>query len=306
MACNNPIPAFRCQDNSVVLGTASHIKMPIIRAFHVPCGVCQGCRLERSRQWAVRCIHEASLYDRNCFITLTYNDDNIPDCEELKYKHFQLFMRKLRRLTGKKVRFYMAGEYGSANERPHYHACLFGHDFDDKKVFKKTKAGSIIYTSKILDSLWSLGRGKNKRNLGFATCGDVTFDSAAYVARYIMKKQLGRGFDLEYIDKETGEVHKKEKEFNRMSLKPGIGYEWYKKFKSDVFPHDICVVRGRECKPPKYYFAKLKKSDSKEYDRICGIRERRANRNRLDNTKERLAVKEEVLIARQKFYKREI
>lgn len=251
-------------------------------------------------------MHEASMYDKNCFITLTYNDENIPDREELKYKHFQQFIRKLRKETSQKIRFYMCGEYGSLGERPHYHACLFGYDFNDKIEFKKTKSGSIIYTSKTLENLWSVGRGKKKKSLGFSTVGQVTFESAAYVARYIMKKRLGRGYDLEYIDKETGEVSEKQKEFSRMSLKPGIGFEWYKKYKRDVFPHDICIVRGRECKPPKYYFGKLKETDPDEYDTICGIRERRAHRNRSDNTKERLIAKEKVLIAKQNLFQREI
>lgn len=306
MACNNPIPAFRLLDNSIVLGTAAHITTPISRAFHVPCGVCTGCRLERSRQWAVRCLHEASLHEKNCFITLTYNDEHLPDCEELNYKHFQSFMRRLRKRRCQKVRFYMCGEYGTEKGRPHYHACLFNYDFDDKKFFKKTKTGSILYTSETLDNLWSVGRGKNKKQLGFATVGEVNFESAAYVARYIMKKQLGRGYNREFIDKETGEVIPIEKEFTKMSLKPGIGLEWFEKFKGDVFPHDICVVRGRECKPPKYYFGKLKECDPDMYEDICYIREKRASRNRLDNTKERLAVKENVLKAKLNQFRRDL
>ncbi|MEO5355656.1 MAG: hypothetical protein H7835_21005, partial [Magnetococcus sp. XQGC-1] len=89
-------------------------------------GQCVGCRLERSRQWAIRVMHEASQHEHNCFITLTYNDDNLPANGSLNYRHFQNFMKRLRKYYVEfTVRFYMCGEYGENFARPHYHACIF-------------------------------------------------------------------------------------------------------------------------------------------------------------------------------------
>ena len=118
----------------------------------VPCGQCIGCRLERSRQWAIRCVHEASLYDDNCFITLTYTDENLPcrgnrDCDKCDHfkekrcdglerglckRDFQLFLKRLRKMFGKGVRYHHCGEYGEQLGRPHHHACLFNFNFPDR------------------------------------------------------------------------------------------------------------------------------------------------------------------------------
>lgn len=304
MPCNYPITAYRLSSGEIVFDTKAGYD--IIRYLQVPCGVCVGCKLERARQWAVRCMHEASLYEQNCFITLTYNDAHLPDNNDLNYEHFQLFMKRLRkRFTGRKIRFFMCGEYGENLGRPHFHACLFNLDFDDRIYFKTSPSGSKIYTSETLQSLWSDQRGDN---IGYASVGDVNFSSAGYVARYLTKKQFGHGSDHEYdtIDKETGEVLGRQKEFNRMSLKPGIGTGFYHKFKSDIFPHDICVVNGVATKPPKFYFKKLKEDDGITYDEICYQRESRAMAKREDNTLERLEVKEKVLTAKLKLLKREL
>lgn len=241
MACNYPIKAFKDRDGAIIF---DETKGDVVQWLHLPCGVCEGCRLERSRQWAIRCMHEASLQERNCFITLTYNDEHLTEYNDLCYKDFQLFMKRLRkRFTGQKIRFFMCGEYGEIGARPHFHACIFGIDFNDRVYFKVSKSGSKIYTSKTLDNLWT-DRGGD--SIGFATVGDVNFNSAGYVARYIMKKRLGRNSDKFYeeINLETGEVFKRTKEFNKMSLKPGIGAGFYEKWLSDIFPSDYCVVNG--------------------------------------------------------------
>ena len=140
----------------------------------VPCGRCIGCRLDRSLSWAVRCIHEASLYDENCFITLTFDDKHLGD-GSLHVSDFQKFMKRFRQFVSPRIiRFFHCGEYGAKFSRPHHHACIFNYDFPDKKPF-----GKDIYTSEILQSLWPFG---------FSTVGRVTMQSAAYVARYVLKK----------------------------------------------------------------------------------------------------------------------
>ena len=96
----------------------------------VPCGRCMGCRLEKSRQWAVRCVHEAKFYEDNCFVTLTYAPEHLPKDGSLNRKHVQDFIKRLRRrLDDRKIRVFYCGEYGDKLRRPHYHLCLFNCDF---------------------------------------------------------------------------------------------------------------------------------------------------------------------------------
>lgn len=199
------------------------------------CGSCIGCRIEKARQWAVRCVHEASLYSKNCFVTLTYDDRFIPDGGSLDPRHFVLFMKKLRNRYGPKIRFFQAGEYGEQLARPHHHALLFNFDFPDKELFKETPSGRL-YRSPSLEELW--GRG-------FCSIGDVTFQSASYVARYILKKITGEQASGHYGDKRP--------EYTTMSRRPGIGREWFEMWKDDVFPRDFVVSDGKPLKVPDYY-----------------------------------------------------
>jgi hypothetical protein len=193
----------------------------------------------------------------------------------------------------------MAGEYGENFGRPHWHACIFGLDFDDKKLWKRTSANSLLYRSADLELLWPFG---------YSSIGDVTFESAAYVARYIMKKVTGKNAAEHYqeIDPDTGEITNRTPEFTKMSLKPGIGYEWYKQYTSDVYPHDYVVVRGKKVKPPKYYDKKYKIDNPYEFDELLYIREKSAKLRYEDNTLERLAVKEQVTKAKLQKLKRNL
>ena len=295
MPCYHPLSAFKTAAGEVVFYESA--RHDIIRNLTLPCGQCVGCRLERSRQWAVRCMHEASLYEKNCFITLTYNDENLPEDGSLHYDHFQKFMKRLRKAVGGRVRFYMAGEYGEQLGRPHFHACLFNYDFDDKVFFKRTGSGSLLYRSDKLESLWPFG---------YSSIGDVNFQSAAYVARYIMKKVNGKNQDEHYerVNELTGEITVRRPEFTKMSLKPGIGFDWYTKWKDDVYPHDYVVVNGKKVRPPRFYDKKFKVEHPEDFEVIEFQRESRARQRYEDNTDERLAVKEKVAKARLRQLKR--
>jgi len=298
MPCYHPLSAFQCADGSIVFYESK--RHDTVKSLSLPCGQCVGCRLERSRQWAIRCMHEAQMHTQNCFITLTYDDAHLPSDRSLHYRDFQLFIKRLRkRYPGRRIRYYMAGEYGENFGRPHWHACIFGLDFDDKKLWKRTSANSVLYRSADLELLWPFG---------YSSIGDVTFESAAYVARYIMKKVTGKNAKEHYqeIDPDTGEITNRTPEFTKMSLKPGIGYEWYKQYTSDVYPHDYVIVRGKKVKPPKYYDKKFKIDNPYEFDELLYIREKSAKLNYADNTLERLAVKEQVTKAKLQKLKRNL
>lgn len=225
----------------------------------VPCGRCIGCRLERARQWAVRCWQEAQQHEENSFLTLTLNDDSLVWGEHrptLDPNHLTLFWKRLRKAVRKKygikrLQYFACGEYGGITNRPHYHACVFGLDFPDKTLHS-TKGGNRLYRSDFLDSVWGHGH---------CLIGAVTFESAAYVARYIVDKKLGNSAKY-YTDESI------EPEFVRMSRRPAIGLSHFDKYKSDIYPHDYCIVNSVKSKPPRYYDNLLKKSDINTYEKI--------------------------------------
>jgi len=304
MSCVKPLKAYQCFDKSIVFDEVR--KHDIVRSLNLPCGQCIGCRLERSRQWAMRCMHEAQMHENNCFITLTYDDEHLPKDKSLHYGDFQRFLKRFRKSIGKsKIRYYMAGEYGEKYGRPHWHACIFGYDFPDKKFFKRTASRSIIYTSEQLQKLWPFGH---------SSVGEVTFESAAYVARYIMQKQqsdrlnpkTGKPYNAiyDYVDLDSGEIVKRVPEFNKMSLKPGIGHEWFKKYQSDVYPHDYVIVRGKKMKPPKAYDKLYKSNNSYEYDELLYKRETNAKLNPDNYDPQRLDAKRQILESRLSLLKR--
>lgn len=246
----------------------------------------------------MRCLHESKLHAENSFLTLTYDDANLPATGSLNYRDYQLFMKRLIKHAGpNRVRFYMCGEYGDETFRPHYHACIFGYGFPDKKLLKTTGAGSRIYTSEILARLWPHG---------LSSIGDVTFDSAAYVARYCMKKITGQQAKSYYerIDQTTGEIIDLKPEFNKMSLKPGIGALWYNKYKRDIYPHDYAVINGKEVKPPKYYDKLFERENPQDAEYVFFLRELGGRARYTDNTEERLAVKQAVAQAGLNIFKR--
>lgn len=318
MPCYHPLKAFRSlvkNDNGnypvVFKGSiATH------ETVTLPCGQCVGCRLDRSRQWAVRCMHEARCWQRNCFITLTYADQFLPKNGSLVYDDFQKFMKRLRfSFKGhqalpdgtRPIRFYMAGEYGENFGRPHFHACIFNFDFEDKAPWERTTSGELIYRSKALEELWPFG---------YSSVGEVTFKSAAYVARYIMKKITGRGSAAHYyVDHdEDGVISSRTPEFNKMSLKPGIGAFWFDKYSSDVFPRDSVIINGKAVKPPRYYdklFDRLLRSGASVFDHyeIDEMMHRRWERAQIfldENSPERLAAREKVELARLSRLKRKL
>ncbi|UIB81453.1 replication initiator protein [Flyfo microvirus Tbat2_130] len=298
MPCYSPLTAYQGGNGEVVF--SEHKCKDVRRTLQLPCGQCHGCRLERSRQWAVRCMHEASMHENNSFITCTYSDEHLPKGGTLKYDDFQRFLKRLRHHYGE-FRYYMCGEYGETTWRPHYHACIFGLDFDDKKYHTQNANGDKIYISRRLDEIWGMGQ---------CTTAGVSFQSAAYVARYCMQKRTGKEAEPHYRRyNEYGKSYYLEPEFNEMSRRPGIGTGFFKKYLTDMYNDqgkDYVIVNGKETKPPKYYDRLLKRESPEIWQAITETREWEAYQRRDDNTPERLKVKEQVSQAATKQLKREL
>jgi len=203
-------------------------------AFKIPCGTCIGCSLDKARQWSIRCVHEAMFHEQSCFITLTYRNEDLPQDGSVKPRPFQLFMKRLRKRTGRKIRYFHCGEYGPKFSRPHYHAIIFGYSFPDRELFKEQPFK--WYRSQELEELWPHG---------FSTVCDLTEASASYVARYTLKKVYGKQAKQHYGSKHP--------EYVTMSRMPGIGHSWYQAFKTDIYPHGVYERGGFKQAPPKYY-----------------------------------------------------
>lgn len=298
MPCYHPLSAWRLPGGGPLFFGSKEPDY-LAQRIKIPCGQCVGCRLERSRQWAMRCIHEASLHEDNCFITLTYSDDRLPEGGTLVKKHFQDFMKRFRfRVDPVKLRFFHCGEYGEKYRRPHYHALIFGYDFPDKVFKRKTGQGHRVYTSELLSNDWSHG---------LCEIGAVTFESAAYCARYIMGKVTG---DLaqsyyEVVDGD-GVVTDLLPEYVTMSRRPGIGRGWFDKFPTDVFPKDYIIVNGVKCRPPRFYDTVLKAVNEFQFLELKERRELRSLRHSENNSPDRLKVREEIALRKLKRLTRDV
>ena len=280
MPCYHPIPAWYGKGKTVN-GKVEIVFSPVDgvnerRRLEIPCGGCVGCKLERARQWAMRCVHESKLWSDNCFVTLTYRDDAVPKDGSLRPRDFVLFMKRLRKRVGAGVRFFQCGEYGDVTKRPHHHVLLFNFRPNDLVFCKVSKGGDRLYTSRVLEELWGYG---------FCWIGNVTFQSAGYIARYTLKKLTG----LAAVSYYNGRVP----EYLTMSRRPGIGHDWAIRYLSDFYCRDSVIVGGSPSKPPKYYDSLCEKREPEVLRRVKRLR-REAAAESPDNSGARLIVREAV------------
>jgi hypothetical protein len=267
----------------------------------VPCGKCLSCKLSYAKEWALRIYHENSLCTASCFLTLTYNDDHLPSDRSVHRSEVVNFIKRLRKkISPIKIKTFYCGEYGSERGRPHYHIILLGYDFPDKEYLRTSQSGNVLWESKILDSLWT--DSKTKKSKGFANIGEVTFESAGYIARYCLKKTKDKK-DYVFVDgydEETGEItkmHNLNPEFIGMSQ--GIGKNWHELFKEDT-DKDYLETNGFKHKIPRYYDKLREKADPDSLAAIKEERERKAKENASDNTTRRRLAKNEVKKAQNK------
>lgn len=298
MPCYGPLtgyyPKIGSSDRRLVFKKSdSETGIPI----RLPCGKCTGCRLEQSRQWAVRCMHEKRLHNAAAFLTLTFDEHNLPRLTSdlgylptLDLAIYQNFLKKLRnRYAGPGLRFFGCGEYGSQTQRPHYHLLLLNSDFNDRKLIK-SGTDYNLYASPLLSSLWSLGH---------ASLGNVDWHSACYVARYCTKKnQNGKTVT-------DGRLP----EFVTMSRRPGLGAGYFDKYKDEILSHDTIIVNGVPAAAPRFYDNRLAQMtdliETRESHLLSKLEQIKFNRRRKitwqqrrDNGTTRLRVREVVQLAK--------
>jgi len=217
------------------------------------CGQCIECRLAYSREWAIRITHEQQMHKVSCMLNLTYNDDWLPEHGQLFKDDLQRFFKRLRK-AGFKFRYVASGEYGDLSRRPHFHIALFGVDFSNDRSRFGSSNGDHTFTSATVTKLWPRGNH---------LIGSLNFESAAYIARYILKKIKGlQKPDPLYVDDATGEVVLPNPEFLIMSK--GIGRSWFRDFfMTDVFPHaSVITAQGTKAPVPRFYKTLLKEVGS--------------------------------------------
>lgn len=234
----------------------------------IPCGKCIGCRLDYSREWAIRLQHEQITSHSSCWITLTYDDDHLPVSDlsphpSLSKSDWTTFTKSLRN-RGYKFKCYAAGEYGDRFGRPHFHACMFNLDFPDRRFKYTTDTGYEVHSSQILTDIW----GK-----GFADVSDLSYDNAAYTARYTLKKIYGEAATDHYRRWDAyGNQYWIEPEFSIMSrggrTGRGIGYDFYQQYGDRIRFYDSVAIDGHEFPVPRYYDKLTEQEYPAEYERI--------------------------------------
>lgn len=296
MACYQPITVNVARKKALP-GTPEYASRshPVL----VPCGHCLGCRADQARQWAVRIMHESQTRPPAYFATLTYAPENLPENGSLVPDHTRDAFKRLRRRVGRRVSYYLCGEYGETTNRPHYHAVLFGAGLLDRTLID-TRHGAPVWKSELLEDTW---------RHGLTEITPLTYGAAAYVAGYVRKKVRKQDHPEYYdrVDPLTGEIVQVEQEFARMSRRPALGREWIERYWTDVYPRDFVVVNGFPMKPPRYYDKYMELPDQKG-----GSEERRevfelVKLKRLENLEEvaddKLIMKRKVHEAKTKLFK---
>lgn len=293
MTCYRPLVAFKPLDG----GPVSFSEKKNSREVQLSCGQCIGCRIKKREDWAIRCYCESKLYRQNSFLTLTYDDEHLPSDGFLNYEHFQLFMKRLRKRLGK-LRFFMCGEYGENTDRPHYHALLFGFRPDDLVRANSVYSADPVHDSPAIRQIWGKGN---------ISIGEVTYASARYCAVYATKKITGdRAKDhYAWLNYATGEITYREPEFARMSLRPGIGADWLKRFYPDLYLSGAAsvVIDGQRRSIPRYFHQSMQEIAPLVLEDHQYAMYQEAIKNSENNSAGRLEVREKVMLAKQAKYK---
>lgn len=298
--------------------------------LELPCGRCMQCRIAQAQDWATRCTHEASMHrhpdgtTNGCMITLTFENAGL-ELRELRYgthpstlcvADWQLFAKRMRqhflrkqraeekqkgmeRQPLKPIKFFHVGEYGEKYKRPHYHALLFGQDFQEDATWGKDKNGNDYFLSPTLAKLWPYGNTEGR---------PLVQETISYVCRYVTKKLNGpmRNAALERLDPDTGEIIQVAPEYATMSrggrTGEGIGATWFDRYRDDVFPDNFVVMKGKKTRVPRYYTKRLKQQDPEMAEAVADLSSKSAARRVKESLPERRLVKEKIAISKSKLY----
>lgn len=241
-------------------------------AFLMKCGKCLSCKSGYAGSWATRLYLESLSYVQSCCITLTYNDDNLPEFGNINLDHVSNFIRVLRQWYNRKgcpidIKYFAGAEYGSELGRPHYHVIVYGYYPEDAYYWRRKKVVRY-FRSPTFERLWKKG------NVEFA---EVSPAACSYVANYCLKKLKGaEGADYYHengnVDESTGEWIDKIPEHCRMSK--GIGKSFYDEFKHQIYPADFVVVSGKKRPVPRYFDKLLQEDDPLLYESVKARRVR--------------------------------
>lgn len=201
----------------------------------LPCGKCHICISKRAIDWATRVRHEISQHNENCFLTLTYNNENL--CSQFTVKsHFQKFMKRLRKKLDNKIKYMVSYEYGTKTFRPHMHAIIFGYTPANQVLERTTESGSKLYVSEEISKLW---------DKGYHSIGEANEKTAYYIASYALK-----GKEREIMHPDTGETITI-RDSMTVSKRPAIGADYlHKNYKQLV---------DSETPLPRFYIKTLEK-----------------------------------------------
>lgn len=348
MTCINPIKAWKKRWSSLIDSPQKYYKDKKLKfkkpkdienydEIKVACGNCIGCKLDHANMWATRITLETKENKENCFITLTYNNENLPLTKTnkmtLRKKDFQNFMKRLREKINIKIGYFACGEYGNQTHRPHYHLCLFGWIPKDIEKIRNSLTNNPMFTSKELEKIWGNG---------YVVIQELNYKTACYTARYVQKKagiQKNKRiltneiteeikidertkkpfirFKNKYISEKTDQ-YGREKEFILMSKKPAIGKNYWLKNKNNIALNEGILLKldgNVKKKPiPRYYKKLWEKEAMSEYDTFQYHAKEKAKKQYIENVekftgkdpeKTMLETIKNNLLNRTKFLKRE-
>jgi len=296
VSCFHPVTGYRSK-----MGRSPSGGWPIVfninegyidKSVVIPCGKCIGCRLDKTASWAMRIMCEAEMHTQNCYITLTYRDEDLNAIQSLSKEEISAFWKRLRfELSeknrpgkGRTIRYFSAGEYGDKYSRPHYHAALFGFDFSEDKLAWKQGEKDILFRSETLEKVW----GK-----GICTIQELNHQSALYIAKYVVKKLSGLS-----SEKYEGKLP----EFALMSKRPGLAKKWLEKYVQDVKAVDgVVISAGKIARPGRYFDDIMSKLDPKRMEKVK--RERRKKINPENDSWRRLEAKEKLKFHQMKWFR---
>lgn len=203
------------------------------------------------RQMTTRGLHELATAGPSCFLTLTFDDEHLPKDWCVSVRDMQLFLKRLRR-AGFPLRYLACGEYGDINQRPHYHAILFGQIFKRGSTeVEPSRSGLPQWTHPVVEAAWG-----HQGRIRIAT---AERDSIAYVSGYIYKKQ-SYGEKLVALPEQLPGMPfpvYRTQPFVLASKNPGLGLNYFAANAENIIARGNVVSHGREVPIPRYYLKQV-------------------------------------------------